>query len=144
MEESDCIACWCEIDQENVCFYISEIEHTSQKSKYCWTCANCEAEEFYFRWQHSVDNADCASALRRMIAKGPPMTFTDVDHTVAGLFKVDSELKWQNAARLVKGDGTSSRSAHLDGAPATIQERDELWATLRERETSLPELPDEI
>lgn len=60
------------------------------------------------------------------------MTFTDVD----------VRLKWQNAAKLMKGDGTSSRSAHLDGAPATIQDRDKLWASLREREKILPENDD--
>lgn len=127
---NECVACWCDITEsepETICYYYSGTDR--QTSQYCWICAVCQVSEFFERWQHSVDEADCASALRRLIAQGPPMTYADVDKS----------LHFESDARLVRGDGIFSRSAHLDGAPNSDQERDIMWNKLRERENELPE-----
>jgi hypothetical protein len=63
------------------------------------------------------------------------MHFGEVDTTVL----VDATAPLPLAATLVRGDLSISRGACLDGAPTTIEERDRLWATLRQRESELPE-----
>lgn len=136
-EHPVCIACWSDIVEsqpETICYYgVNSAGKAKQISAYCWVCATYQVSEFFQRWQQSVDEADCAAALRRLITQGPPMTFADIDR---GLIFVPD-------AMIIRGDEIFSRSASLDGAPKTEIEKHELWAKLRERENDLPEEPEE-
>lgn len=118
---------------ETECFYVDGSHR--KRSVYCWGCAMEVATQHFVRWKLKVDEVDCASALRRLIAKGPPMSFVEVDVSVATADTTPIAL----GATLVRGDLTDSRSSLLDGAPRTVEERDKLWAKLREREAELPE-----
>lgn len=62
------------------------------------------------------------------------MHFSEVDSSV-----IAEPGNFSLASTLVRGDLADTRSAILDDAPTTLEERDRLWAKLREREAELPE-----
>lgn len=75
MEEEtlECVVCWQDIsadDPEVECYYVDKL--TRKRSVYCWTCAVMAASTHFKRWKENVDKVDCASALRRLIAKVEP------------------------------------------------------------------------
>jgi len=106
---SCCIVCWEDIT--------TPVTYGETTLKYCFSCVKDEIENHYPRWRKSVDQADCAASLRRMISKPPPMTFADVcGMTVA------------NEVRL--RCGVETIGAKLKGSPEDESQRQKLWEEL--------------
>lgn len=120
-----CIACWDDLTEQNkTMFSLLNTENVKIECSYCWDCAIVEINEHFLRWKKSVDEADCAAALKRLIEKGPPITFADVDITKLINFVGQFDCVIQN-------NNGEKQSACLIGAPPTIQERDELWSQMK-------------
>ena len=132
---SCCKVCWDDIS-EPVCWSDGNREAITL-TEYCRTCVKQELNTHFARWEQQVREADCEAALRRLLARPPPMTFADVcrgDGAVeAGGDGADGGAEVAMPAPtppfLVCGD--ERVSSRLVGAPKTIQERDELWQQLK-------------
>lgn len=108
-----CTVCWEDIT--------TPVTYGEITLAYCISCVKDELENHYSRWRKSVDEADCAAALKRMISKPPPMTFADV---CDGVNIGDNEL-------LCCGD--EKICAKLKGSPVDEMDRQRLWEELKNK-----------
>lgn len=122
-----CKVCWDDIS-EAVC-WSDENGEAITLTEYCWTCVKQELNTHFARWEQQVREADCEAALRRLLARPPPMTFADVCRGDGAVEAGGDGADSGEAPFLVCGD--ERVSSRLVGAPKTIQERDELWQQLK-------------
>ncbi len=122
LEQQNCTVCWDTI--ETPVFLINQTAtlKLKLKLKYCWECAKEEQASYYSRWQKSIDEADCAASLRRILLQPPPMTFADVISSAEAQAEAIS-------LRLCCGDEVID--AHLVGAPRNESERQLVWEKLK-------------
>ena len=85
-----------------------------------------------------MQEVDCAAMLRRLIKKGPPTTLIDADTSL----ELDEDEKERLFECVVSCDGKEWTTAVLKDAPKSYAERDALWEKLRQRESELPEHPE--
>ena len=124
-ERMECPVCpVCYDDREHPVMWLRNDADAEEYISYCWECTMNMKENHYGRWFKSIQDADCAAALRRLIGIGPPMTIADA---IEGL--TPSTPPCFGTIKC----GNQSVSGKLKGSKETEEKRNAFWDKLKER-----------
>lgn len=73
----DCLACCCSIEPELYSEFRYYHDQEWIPSRYCWDCIQYLLNNRWNDYCKGIANADCASALDRLIVNGPPINLRD-------------------------------------------------------------------
>lgn len=112
-EPESCECCWDDLPDEERCIWKVDGAEAA-RCDWCQSCLEHTIENHWAMWLQSIDKADCEAALRRLTAKGPPIT---IGHVVPDL----GQPEFPDLGTLTLPDGRQL-SGLLKGAPSTPKE----------------------
>ena len=118
MENTECIVCFENMNHQT--FWVTGHNENNQLVPYCWICTQDMLSNHHKRWMQSLKKVDCASALRRLIKNGPPMTIADA------IPELQQPLQF--GTLICDQEETSGK---LIGSHKTEDERQDYWNELK-------------
>ena len=75
--KAECLSCFDDIINENFVLYKDTLTSKWKPCPYCSQCINHMIKTKWYDYIHQIDTADCAAALKRLLARGPPLNLRD-------------------------------------------------------------------